>query len=103
MADDIEAERRVQLGRTMPELSLSGSASAPFVYFDVASTYGFSNGIANVTLEASRALSIDGRVVTDRVVVAHLRMSRQAALGLRAALNGIELLATPKSGGRDDH
>ncbi len=101
MADDIETERRVQLGRKLPELSLSGSASAPFIYFDVASTYGFSNGIANITLEASRALSIEGRIVTDRVVVAHLRMSVPAAMGLRAALNGIELLAMPK-GARED-
>lgn len=94
---DIETGTRTHLGNRVPELSLPASAAAPFIYYDVASTYGFANGIANITLEASRALSIDGKIVTDRVIVAHLRMSLQAALGLRAALNGIELLAMPKA------
>ena len=78
------------------ETSARASASAPFVYFDAASTYGFSEGVGNITLEAFRNMSVGGQVVRDRVIVAHLRMSLQAAKDLRAALDGVLLMASPK-------
>jgi hypothetical protein len=77
-------------------LSESGSAHAPFVYFDDVPTFGHRNGIIRITLEANRLHTSDQDEVTqDRVAVAHLRMSIQAALALRAAIDGALLLANP--------
>src|SRR3712207_5668642 len=78
------------------DISALASANAPFIYFDAASTYGYSEGVANITLEAFRNMSVGGRVVRDRVIVAHLRMSLQAAQDLRTALDGVLLMASPK-------
>ncbi len=78
-------------------ISASGSASAPFVYFEQASAFGHLHGVVRVTLEAMRIYpSPTGQgVLADRVVTAHLRMSVQAAQSLRAALDGALLLAAP--------
>jgi hypothetical protein len=77
-------------------LSESGSAHAPFLYFEDAPTFGHLNGIIRITLEATRlCTSQQGEVVQDRVVVAHLRMNMQAALSLKAAIEGVLLLANP--------
>jgi hypothetical protein len=75
------------------ELSAVASASAPFIYFDNASTFGVNERIANITLEANRVMVVGGQVRGDRVVVAHLRMSVGALTRLKAAIEGIELLA----------
>jgi hypothetical protein len=80
------------------DLAVDASANAPIIYFDGASNYGVNNGVANVTLEASRFMLVAGQVVRDRVVVAHLRMSIPAAMNLNAALNGLALLAVPQGG-----
>lgn len=42
------------------ELSAIASAQAPFIFFEGAANYGFNEGIANVTLEASRNLLVQG-------------------------------------------
>lgn len=84
------------------ELSALGSANAPFLYFDIAATYGFNNGIANITLEAIRHLSVGGSVMQDRVVVAHMRMGPLALQSLKQAIAGIELLAIPAEGGKSN-
>lgn len=81
------------------ELSAIASANAPFIYFDGAPTYGIVDNVANVTLEALRNVMVQGEVRRDRVIVAHLRMSLAAAQSLRAALDGIFLMATPKPPG----
>jgi hypothetical protein len=80
------------------EISAIASASAPFLYFDGAPNYGFYGGIANVTLEAIRHTSSAGSVWKDRVIVAHLRMSLEAAESLKAALEGVLLLAAKPEG-----
>ena len=80
-------------------LSAIASASAPFIYFDTVSNFGFNAGIANATLEATRFISTSDNVLHDRVIVAHLRMSLAAAVALRAALDGVILAATPKPPG----
>ena len=74
------------------------SASAPFVYFDSVNFYGIINGVGQVTLEANRLMATgpDGRIAIDRVVVAHLKCSLTAVKSLRAALDGIILMAEPK-------
>jgi hypothetical protein len=102
MADDPHAKLASAADGTAAELSLAGSATAPFIYFEAATNYGLHNGVANITLEASRSLSLEGKLLRDRVVVAHLRMSLPAAMSLRAALNGIALMASPQTR-RADH
>jgi hypothetical protein len=82
-------------------ISAIASAGAPFIYFDSANFYGLINGVGQVTLEASRLMAAgpDGRIAIDRVVVAHLKCSLTAIKGLRAALDGIILMAEPKPEG----
>jgi hypothetical protein len=79
------------------KLSESGSAHAPFIYFEDASAFGCLNGIIRVTLEATRTVpnGQGGGVVNDRVLTAHLRMNIPAAQSLKAALEGALLLASP--------
>jgi hypothetical protein len=102
MADDPHAKLAMEAGGASAELSLAGSAAAPFVYFEAATNFGLQNGVASITLEASRSLTVGGKLIRDRVIVAHLRMSLPAVMSLQAALNGITLLATPPAG-RSDH
>lgn len=102
MTDESRAKPATQGGGASAELSLAASAAAPFIYFDAATNFGLQNSVASITLEASRSLTVDGKLIRDRVIVAHLRMSLPAALSLQAALNGITLLAAPQ-GGRSDH
>jgi hypothetical protein len=82
-------------------ISAIGSGNAPFVYFDNAPFFGLLNGIGQVTLEAGRVFGADanGRAIMDRVVVAHLRGNLFAIKALRAALDGILLMAEPKPEG----
>jgi hypothetical protein len=76
--------------------SESGSVHAPFLYFEEVTTFGVMNGMFRITLEAARLyVGTHGELVVDRVAVAHLRMNREAALALKAALEGTLLLATP--------
>jgi hypothetical protein len=81
------------------EVSALASADAPFIFFDQATSFGVVNGVAHVTLEALRHMHVGPEVRRDRVVTAHLRMSVAAATTLRAALDGIILMATPKPEG----
>jgi hypothetical protein len=83
-------------------LSALASAHAPFIYFDSCPNYGFNAGVANLSLEAIRfTASPNGQgVLADRVTVAHLRMSLDAVRALKAAIEGIELLAAPAAGGQ---
>jgi hypothetical protein len=77
-------------------LSESGSAHAPILYFEEVPTFGHFNGVIRVTLEAARLYAVvPGQVTSDRVVVAHLRMSIPAARSLIAGLQGALLLANP--------
>jgi hypothetical protein len=54
--------------------------------------FGISDGLARLTLAAERLSLRDGKVETDSVAVAHLRMSFSAVHRLRSALDSIELL-----------
>ena len=83
------------------EISAIASAHAPFLYFEHASAFGHLNGIIRITLEAARIMPAPGNpraAVTDRVIVAHLRMNVPAALSLKAAIEGALRLAAPASG-----
>ena len=79
-------------------ISALASANAPFIYFENAPFYGLFNGIGQITLEANRnfGADADGSPRVDRAIVAHLRGNIQAFIGLRAALDGIILMAQPK-------
>ena len=82
-------------------LSGIGSANAPFIYFENAPYYGLLNGVGQITIEAARIFGADpeGKPIMDRVVVAHLRGNIPAFRTLRAALDGILLMAEPKPEG----
>lgn len=77
-------------------LSGLASASAPFLYFENAPAFGTMNGIIKVTLTATRDVPLsNGKIASDHVIVAHLRMNMAAARALKAALEGALLLASP--------
>lgn len=82
-------------------ISALASADAPFIYFENAPFFGLLNGVGQVTLEAGRVFGADadGRPIVDRVLVGHLRGSLPAIKSLRAALDGIILMAKPKPEG----
>jgi hypothetical protein len=79
------------------QISAIASANAPFIYFEDASFWGLLNGIGQITLETSRMIASapDGGAAVDRVVVAHLRSNLPALRSLRAAIDGILLMAEP--------
>jgi hypothetical protein len=83
------------------EISALASAHAPFLYFDIATTFGYNHGIVNVTLEAIRFMAVGEPTTRDRVVVAHLRMSVPAAAALRTALDNALLMGAPTAGTPD--
>jgi hypothetical protein len=99
MVDDPKTGAPVQIAEIIPsvagDVSAIGSANAPFIYFDGAPTFGFNEGIGNITLEALRNIHAGGKLVSDKVIVAHLRMSLPAMLRLKSAIEGALLLAQP--------
>ena len=82
MPDKPPAPRRVS----------EASAPAPLIYFDIVPNFGF-NGVANLTLEAVRfTMPVQGKIVGERVAVAHLRTSVEGLRQLKAAIEGIEAM-----------
>ncbi len=75
--------------------------SGPIIYFDRALTYGMSEGIGNVTLEAIRHVLGPNGAESSRVVTAHLRMGAVAAKSLRDALDAILLQGETPAGSAD--
>jgi hypothetical protein len=82
-----------------PPLSQIGSANAPFIYFEGAPTFGFDGAVGNITLEAITHIATEDRIVSERRVVAHLRMSAKGLASLKEAIESIELMANPGGGG----
>ena len=83
MSDKPDAKPPVEtIPSVFGEVSAIASAHAPFIYFDGAPNFGANGGIANITLEAIRHTSVGGKVLFDRVTVAHLRMGINALQGL---------------------
>jgi hypothetical protein len=99
MADNPASNAPVQIAEIIPSVAgdVSGvaSANAPFIYFDGTPTFGFNEGIANITLEALRYVHANGKVVSDKVIVAHLRTSVSGMMPLKAAIEGVVLLTQP--------
>jgi hypothetical protein len=71
------------------------SNGSPIIYFDEISSFGAYNGIAHITLEGLRFMDIDGKLRTDRVAVAHLRMNYVALKSLKDIAEKLELMAEP--------
>lgn len=84
--------------------AVSGLASsqAPVIFFDEVPNSGFYNGIAHITLEAIRFMTINGAPVNDRMVVAHLRMNLKALASLKNAISNAERMAQRAIQGAND-
>lgn len=85
MAEEVPPEQRLRR-----ELALLRATEAPVVFFELASTFGVRNGVANITLEGGQHIAVDGAVVNDVRVTAHLRFPVAAIASLRHALDQIE-------------
>jgi hypothetical protein len=54
-------------------LRLADTPHAPFIYYENAPIFGFTNGIVNVTLSAFHTWAGPDGIVNEQVAVAHLR------------------------------
>jgi hypothetical protein len=84
-----------------PEVTIipvSDTTHAPFIFYEWAPSFGFVNGIVNVTLSASRSTVGPAGIVNEQVVVAYLRSNVQAALSLRKAIDDALLMGAPTTG-----
>ena len=80
-------------------ISAIASANAPVLYFEAAPAIGHLHGIIRITLTTERLLPVGANTLgKDHVVVAHLRMSTQAALNLKGALESALLLQQQPAG-----
>jgi hypothetical protein len=76
-------------------LNVLGAEIAPFIYFDIAATFGANFGAIQLELFANTLIP-DGKggVETKVVATGHIRCSQKAALSLRQAIDGaLEILS----------
>ncbi len=72
----------------IPTPPVVDTTHAPFIFYENAPAFGFTNGIVNITLSANRSyIGPNSEVVNEQIVVAYLRSNIQAALGLRQAID----------------
>jgi hypothetical protein len=91
MADNPEARPE-----NVPTIPVSDTPHAPFIFYEYAPAFGFTNGVVNITLSANRTYAgPDGAIVNEQVVIAYLRGNIPAALSLRQAIDNALLLAAP--------
>jgi hypothetical protein len=76
-------------------IQVSDTPHAPFIFYEGAPAFGFTNGVVNITLAANRTMAGPDGVINEQVVVAYLRGNIQAAISLRQAIDNALLLATP--------
>jgi hypothetical protein len=93
MTDNPDAHPKVST-----TLRLADTPHAPFIFYENAPLFGFTNGIVNVTLSAFHTWSGPNGIVNEQVAVAHLRGNVQAAMSLRNAIEQALLLAAPTPG-----
>ena len=84
------AEEQGTVPKELLPVSESASAHAPVIFFDSVATYGFGNGVANLSLEVIRFMPSGNSTVPDRVVVAHLKMSAAAYASLKLAIAALD-------------
>ena len=101
MADETPQTIVERIPSVANEISAIASANAPFLYFEGAPFFGLLNGVGKIAITASRQISqsAEGAVLSDQVIVAHLVGNLPAIRSLRAALDGILLMAEPKPEG----
>ena len=93
MADEPQHPLQVEvIPSVVGSVSAIARAQAPFIYVDVVPNFGIRDGIVSMTLEALRHSSVNGAVLTDRVIVGHLRLSIPAFGQLNSAVKGVEIL-----------
>ena len=91
MADNPKAHPEKALA-----IPVSDTPHAPFIFYENAPAFGFTNGVVNITLSANRTYAgPDGTIVNEQVVIAYLRGNIPAALSLRQAIDNALLLAAP--------
>jgi hypothetical protein len=78
---------------TPAKVTVTDVGIAPYIFFEGVPTFGFNNGIVNVTLAATRHLLKEGLPASNVVAVAYLRCNPLAAMELRNALDSALLLA----------
>ena len=74
------------------------SANAPVIFIDEVPVFGVYNGVVHMTCEALRFNRVDGASapVLDRMVVAHLRMNKEAMDAMKRAIEAVEkMIADP--------
>jgi hypothetical protein len=79
-------------------VSAIASAAAPIIFVDEFPNSGYYNGICHITCEALRFLYVDQVPVSDRVLVAHLRMNYQALQALKVAIANVESMVARAEG-----
>ena len=89
MADNPDKPEQVAPAK----ITVTDTGIAPYIFFEGVPTFGFNNGIVNVTLAATRHLLKEGLPASDVVAVAYLRCSALAAMELRNVLDSALLLA----------
>jgi hypothetical protein len=84
-----------------PVIPVSDAPHAPFIFYEWAPAFGFTNGVVNITLAANRTwIGKDGVAMNEQVAVAYLRGNVQAALSLRDSIDKALLLAAPVPQGK---
>ena len=82
----------------LPPVTVVGNATAPFIYFDLAPTYGTNSGAIEIELTARTIIPVieTNSIRNEAVIVAHLRCSPVAAGSLREAITkALEMLTQP--------
>ena len=79
------------------QVSALGSINAPIIFTDWVGTYGVDSDLstAHIFLEAVRHMPVGDKSVSDRVIVAHLRMPMRTLRVLKDTIEKIELMASP--------
>ena len=81
---------------------VSDTPHAPFIFYELAPAFGFTNGVVNITLSANRTWAGPNGIVNEQVVVAYLRGNIPATLSLRQAIDNALLLAAPTGEGKSN-
>lgn len=68
-------------------MAKGSSELAPFIYTDGCATFGVGGGVIQIELAANTIMPDGGGTRTDVLIVAHLRCSPSAAVGIRDSLD----------------
>jgi hypothetical protein len=80
------------------QITVAGSAAAPFLYFDAVATLGHFSGIMQIELVAQTVVPDGPNTKTELVAVAHLRCTFAGMAALKDAIQKIETMLAPSEG-----